>query len=281
MASHRSPRVERRDRSVLALVSFCAVTVAASCSPVADETRPGPPLDAWVPFMAIECDGDVAAVAEARVEAHEDGVHVQVTNSTGEPIQMAFAATPGPVTAPPGLSQYVIPAPPGEELSFSCGPGEAQGGAQVVDPAGYYVRGVLDCEEPAENFGSHVDLVEITGASEDPLPVIGSLPSGTIPGMRPGDELSRLGYPEGEPSFLRVLVGRGGRALQSHPVGDPGRSVALHGPRGELRPSLLGSARYSRRHMGRSGCSRRSTTELAAQQLLTRVAGTTPGRASA
>ncbi len=281
MASHRSPRVERRDRSVLALVSFCAVTVAASCSPVADETPPGPPLDAWVPFMAIECDGDVAAVAEARVEAHEDGVHVQVTNSTGEPIQMAFAATPGPVTAPPGLSQYVIPAPPGEELSFSCGPGEAQGGAQVVDPAGYYVRGVLDCEEPAENFGSHVDLVEITGASERSPPRDREPPLGDDPGDATGGRAEPTRVSGG-----RAVLPEGPRRTRwqgsaDHPVGDPGRSVALHGPRGELRPSLLGSARYSRRHMGRSGCSRRSTTELAAQQLLARVAGTTPGRASA
>ncbi len=41
-----------------------------------------------------------------------------------------------------------------------------------------------------------------------------SLPSGTIPGLRSGDELSRLGYPKGEPSYLRVLVERGGRALE-------------------------------------------------------------------
>jgi hypothetical protein len=159
--------------------------------------------------MRITCEGTRALVEEPTVVADRDGVHVRVTNDTGGTIEMYLAGMPEQVRVEPGVRDLVVPAPPGDELSFSCGTADgAVSGAQVVDPNGYFRPAVLDCEAPAENFGTG-DLLALVAAGEDPVAALRADP-GSIRGLLPSDELHAAGYPEGAPARLVVVVERGG-----------------------------------------------------------------------
>jgi hypothetical protein len=62
--------------------------------------------------------------------------------------------------------------------------------------------------------GVHVEIENASAdASKDPVHALSLLDVNIIPGVHTGDRFVRLGYPEGSPSILRVLVERGGRSV--------------------------------------------------------------------
>ena len=100
---------------------------------------------------------------ERTVTASADGVHVQVTNTTG--IDLRLVADPvqddPTLTIPPGTSTRVILTPPGE-ASVRCDEGQPNAVSRpikitVEDPHGFYrsvnVAAALGCEP-----GTHVSL---------------------------------------------------------------------------------------------------------------------------
>jgi hypothetical protein len=194
------------------LVALVAV-LAAGCGQGAAE--PGPTASRAeatpLPGVAeIECEVNGARVLTTRVRPQADGVHLEVSNNTGE--ELAFSAEESKTggqgaSAPPGSVDYVWSLAPGK-ISVKCtndeaDPSEVEGAiVDVVDEDGLWVSTSLtgSCKEASMSTADYA--LGAQGGKGDPVDIARRLFEKQ--GLEPGDVVEPAGYPESDETIVRV-----------------------------------------------------------------------------
>jgi hypothetical protein len=111
-----------------------------------------------------------------------------------------------------GVTEQVTGAEPGT-LHIACWPFRKHGGPEpetvpieIHDSEGYWDSGDLECRGDAVQ-GGIMDYLELDGTKGDPEE-IARRSSG---GIKPSDDVTTVGYPEGNPRLIAVI--RGGRRI--------------------------------------------------------------------
>ena len=203
---------------------------APTSAPTAPPT--GAPIgeDPMPTVIEVVCtkDGETRLPAMTTVAARADGVHVRVDNRTGETTSIGAVGD-----ASAGTSTLVASAPPGH-VNVACYPGSWHDDQDpprpvritVVDPAGHWVSGELECPEGGM-ASSQVNDYAAESRGDDTDPVIQARREAG-PELRDADFV-RAGYPDAR---YRTVAAR----LE-------GRTVAVYGFSGAYRGDrwLLGS----------------------------------------
>jgi hypothetical protein len=200
----------KRNRPLLAAL---VAALAAGCGQ--GTTEPGPTASqaesAPLPSVAqIECEVNGARVLTARVRPQADGVHLEVSNDTGEELGFSVeeSTTGGQgASAPPGSVDYVWSLAPGR-ISVKCtndeaDPSEVEGAiVDVVDEDGLWVSTSLtgSCKEASMSTADYAAGAQ--GRKGDPVDIAHTLFEKQ--GLEPGDVVEPAGYPESDETIVRV-----------------------------------------------------------------------------
>jgi hypothetical protein len=217
MASRRARPVTWLATAFLAV----AATIAAGCG--ASENAPGAapgsatsttPIDRPQSEAAVVCDGRETRVTTARVRAQPDGAHVRVENTTGARLPwLAEARAAGDGAgmgsdAPPGVSNHVLPFPPGR-VAVAChgesgDPSDVPRVAiEVVDPDGVWTDTSLgECAQ----VSAIADYVAgARGRPGTPVEVARALLT-ERDALGPDDRVERAGYRAADaPALVRLV----------------------------------------------------------------------------
>jgi hypothetical protein len=216
LRAHRNSQTRSRRLVAGAL----ALVVAAAGSYVASsafrERSPfapiAPPQPTAVPDVAVViCDGRSITIQVGTVAAREDGVHVEVINTSDRTLAFNASDTDEFHDVPPGTSTFV------ESLFFNpgphfvaCGPGGRLAGAftgeqiHVVDPDHVWIPFDLVCPG-SEQWGSRVSSEGFSDPIDLARTVLGDH-------VQPGDRFQLAGYPD-SPHRRVVLLSRDGKAI--------------------------------------------------------------------
>jgi hypothetical protein len=181
-------------------------------------TEPSPEPDApRSDVLTIRCGDAGAEVLTPVVNAHPDGVHIDVENRAGAPA-LAFAladASNMSFGGPIGRGVSVWPIEPGHVFVECLAKmsdtyqGLRTARFEVVDPNGYWVPSTLQCAEADRPLEVSVHDSVQTEWPDDQTAIRGSLHS-----VQPSDEVRLPFYPEGTGSKdLRHVVVRDGRVV--------------------------------------------------------------------
>lgn len=183
------------------------LTVVAGCAdPSTSDPRTDEPPAPTVARVRCHADGSTSVLTRT-VQAQPDGVHIEVEVPAGSNIGFVVKNCCG-FNAEDAL--FVVPIPPGT-MPVGCLVGDQDAGddslyveIRVVDDRGAYVPGTLDCDD-ASGVGSG-DVQAPAGP--DPIAAARAV----LTGLRPTDELVRVGYVE-LASGAVVAVKRDGRFI--------------------------------------------------------------------
>lgn len=206
------------------LVAAAVVIPLNALLPLADRDKvsPADQPGSNIPDVAqISCENGRANVITPEVRAQADGVHIAATSDGGSgwlkisaPFYIYGWASEGKapgddgsgIELPPG--NYTVTCVPPADVHFSndrdysvwlgfpgkdtkAAPGTEDPGSAlaVVDPEGLFTRYALDCREGTDQ--EHPSL----GPASDGIPDPSVALPRVLSGVRPGDEISQVGYP--------------------------------------------------------------------------------------
>jgi hypothetical protein len=196
------------------VAAVIALVLAAAC---ADEPSRLAESASDAPTQAeLTCatDGTVT-LSTATVQPQTDGVHLRVVNEFDEPVSV------GGFDSDPGTTDWVFSWGPGT-TELMCWPFSEHGSSdppsrhalEIVDPAGLYFDGSLECEISAGATGTTAGATaeEPIDAGPPPLSVAGEL----ITGLQADDVLRVIGYPASNGTGIAVI--RGDEVVASYQI---------------------------------------------------------------
>ena len=220
-AAHSAPRLVATWRVVAAAALLAAALVGAIIAVGAWNARPTLLMTVPVPSpsagstpaatslavaaeVGATCDGSLAAIATPTVQAQADGVHLQVENTSGLPLDFGIEDGTGLAlegdSVPGANGAFTYDLPPGT-YRFACNASIVE--FTVVDPAAHYVSPRRSCEAPGSGTTGSSDFAP--GARGPVGPVL-EVVRQELRGIEPSDVVELAGYlPAGSDRLVRVV----------------------------------------------------------------------------
>jgi hypothetical protein len=183
--------------------------------------------------VAITCRDGETVLADDEVGVQPDGVHVRMDADFDEPVVTFFYGDGG--RSAHGLGpdfqgrsdSFVMPIPPGD-LTVECGASEVDvpsgnsASMHLIDPTHIWQDGSLACGADIIEWNPNDPPFYVTDDEPFPQGVFG-----TLPGLKPGDEVRFGGYPE-DPNGQTPVIVRDGEVIGLFDLSADGPKTFLH-----------------------------------------------------
>lgn len=183
---------------------LAALIMISGCQTESSSTTAGPPATLpRVLHVACRSDGSTE-LRDVAARTSPDGVHIQVTNETGEPVSLSGTG----LDFPSGTTELVSSRKPGT-WSIACWPHSEHSEpapdrtvVEIRDPDSFWQTAELECPSKDMVAGGTLDYVSSpSGNSGDPLRVVPTL----LQGIANTDEIVSVGYPQSNYPSVAVV----------------------------------------------------------------------------